>query len=69
MSDPVLCRDMYVSKAIRSFLDQSERIMSGLAPVDNVRYEIFSSHDWTVAQHMLFMDAYNGNFTNLPFAS
>ncbi len=30
---------------------------------------IYSAHDWTVAQHILFLDATNGNFTNLPFAS
>ena len=71
MEDPVLCREMYVSKAIRSFLYQAENIVNGVQGYEgeSIKYEIFSSHDWTVAQHMLFIDAVNGNFTNLPFAS
>lgn len=48
---------------------QAEQVMSGGSTRDNLKYEIFSSHDWTVAQYMLFVDATNGNFTNLPFAS
>ena len=36
---------------------------------EEVKYVIYSAHDWTVAQHILFLDATNGNFTNLPFAS
>jgi len=36
---------------------------------DEVKYVIYSGHDWTVSQHLLFLDAANGNFTNLPFAA
>ena len=69
MGTPELCRDMYVSKGIRSFLRQSEAIISGAGPEKNIKYEIFSSHDWSVIQHLLFLDASNGNFTVVPFAS
>lgn len=36
---------------------------------EDIRYILYSAHDWTVSQHLLFLDATNGNFTNLPFAS
>lgn len=36
---------------------------------DDLRMVIYSAHDWTVAQHLLFLNATNGNFTNVPYAS
>lgn len=76
MQTPILCQHMYVSKAIRSFLDSAKYIIFGTLPdfnlpydVTQTKYVIHSSHDWTVSQHLLFLDATNGNFTNVPFAS
>lgn len=65
---------MYVSKQIRAFLDKARMTIFGdysEAPqvVKDTKYVIYSAHDWTVSQHLLFLDATNGNFTNLPFAS
>lgn len=67
---------MYVSKAIRSFVNSAKRIIFGTEStldlpydVEQVKYVLHSAHDWTVAQHMSFLNATNGNFTNVPFAS
>lgn len=65
---------MYVSKQIRVFLAKARSIVFQEqskfgARVDDVNYVIYSAHDWTVSQHLLFLNAANGNFTNLPFAS
>jgi hypothetical protein len=73
MADPVLCQQMYVSKAIRTFIDRVDYIVNSgeynRSDENNLRYYIQSAHDWTVAQHLLFWDAVNGNFTVLPFSS
>jgi hypothetical protein len=67
---------MYVSKQIRAFLDKAREIVQPEtvtvdvpAKVEIVKYVMFSAHDWTVSQHLLFLNATNGNFTNLPFSS
>ena len=33
------------------------------------KYLMYSAHDWTVSLSWMFMNATNGNFTNIPFAS
>lgn len=33
------------------------------------KFLTYSTHDWTVAQLLLFFDASNGKFENVPFAS
>ena len=38
-------------------------------PKSELKFLSYSAHDWTVAQHLLFLDAKNGNFTYLPYAS
>jgi len=35
----------------------------------NSKFEIFSAHDYTVGALILFMNATNSNFTDLPYAS
>jgi len=72
LENPILSRNMYVSKQIRSFLDKAIQIIypqAVTAEASEIKYVLFSAHDWTVSQHLLFLDAANGNFTNLPFAS
>jgi len=73
MADPVRCQHMYVSKGIRVFTDKMDFIINSghynQSDDSQLRYYIQSAHDWTVAQHMLFWDAKNGNFTVVPFAS
>ena len=72
LDDPILSRNMYVSKQIRAFLDKAIQIIypeTVTTEGDNLKYVLYSAHDWTVSQHLLFLDANNGNFTNLPFAS
>lgn len=34
-----------------------------------VKFEIFSAHDYTVSAMVLFLNATNYNFTDMPFAS
>jgi hypothetical protein len=63
---------MYVSKQLRKGIQQMRHIVfpdeyPGLG--DEIKMVIYSAHDWTVAQHLLFINATNGNFTNVPFAS
>lgn len=65
---------MYVSKQIRAFMEKAKAIIFPStyqlpAKAENVKYVIYSAHDWTVSQHLLFLNATNGNFTNLPFSS
>lgn len=76
MADPVLARNMYVSKGLRAFLDSSEYIIFNNTPseslpydVERIKYVIYSAHDWTVAQYLLFLDAPSSNFTEIPFAA
>jgi len=66
---------MYVSKQIRAFLDKAREIVHPEtvtfdvpAKIEKVKYVMYSAHDWTVSQHLLFLNATNGNFTNLPFS-
>ena len=33
------------------------------------KYMIYSAHDWTVSQVVQFMNATNGNWTVMPYAS
>lgn len=42
MESPILCREMYVSKAIRSFLYQADNIVNNVKGYDgeNIKYEI-----------------------------
>jgi hypothetical protein len=74
LSNPILSRTMYVSKQIRAFTDKARMIIYGdfadvPQAVKDTKYVIYSAHDWTVAQHLSFLDATNGNYTNVPFAS
>lgn len=34
-----------------------------------IKFLSYSTHDWTVSQLLLFLDAENGSFENIPFAS
>ena len=38
-------------------------------PTPKIKFLTYSAHDWTVAQLLLFLDASNGKFENVPFAS
>ena len=70
MSNPVLSRNMYVSKGLRAFLDSSEHIIFNNTPsdtlpydVERIKYVIYSAHDWSIAQYLLFLAVPQGNFT------
>jgi hypothetical protein len=72
LENPVLSRTMYVSKQLRKGIKQMRHFVfpdeyPGIG--DDIKMVIYSAHDWTVAQHLLFLNATNGNFTNVPFAS
>jgi len=67
MSNPVLINEMFVSKMLRVGLHQMEKVVGG--EDIQTKFQIYSAHDYTTAQHPLFMNADNGNFTDVPFAS
>ena len=59
MAEPVSARDMYVSKQMRLPLAMMERYVDG-DKTSNIKYLSYSTHDWTVAQMVLFFNADNG---------
>ena len=75
LQDPYLALQMYVSKLIRVPLGQMDAYVNnatqGWFPVGQpkTKWLAYSAHDWTVSLAWLFMDASNGNYTNVPFAS
>jgi len=73
LSEPVLSRNMYISKLLRLPLSMMTRYMEAEIftgkKVPKVKFLSYSEHDWTVAQLLLFFDAQNGQFEVLPFAS
>ena len=73
MAEPVSARNMYVSKQMRLPLAMMERYVDG-DKTSNIKYLSYSTHDWTVAQMVLFFDADNdklaiGKDEVVPFAS
>merc|ERR1712176_1194748 len=75
LNDPVLSRNMYISKMLRLPLTMMTRKVDkevegiSLTSHPKVKFLSYSTHDWTVAQLLLFLDADNGSFEVLPFAS
>jgi len=67
LQNPPLLNEMFVSKMLRIGLRQMDKVVQG-EDIDS-KYVIWSAHDYTVAQHQMFMNADNGNFTDTPFAS
>ena len=35
----------------------------------DLKFLTYSAHDWVLSTHLLWLDAINGNFTEVPFAS
>ena len=73
MSDPVLSRNMYVSKQLRLPLTMMTRFtdayIDGSQKKPKIKFLSYSTHDWTVAQMLLFLDAEYEKFEVLPYAS
>jgi hypothetical protein len=69
LANPVLSREMYVSKQLRVPLQLMADAVNGTYQEDAPRFFTYSAHDWTVATMLEFLDAINGNFTVVPFAS
>ena len=73
LSDPVLSRNMYSSKLLRAPLELIKRhvesVVDGTSDAPKIKFLADSAHDWTVATLMMFLDATNGSFENIPFAS
>lgn len=74
MTDPVLSQNMYVSKMLRLPLAFMTRVTDGVIDNDldslpKSKFLSYSTHDWTVAKLLLFLDADNGLFDVIPFAS
>ena len=74
LNDPILSRNMYTSKLLRLPLTMMTKIADGyigvnVGSVPKTKFLSYSTHDWTVAQLLLFLDADNGLFENVPFAS
>lgn len=73
LADPVLSRNMYTSKMLRLPLMMMSRVADGVtttsAKTPKTKFLSYSTHDWTVSQLLLFLDADNGHFDNIPFAS
>ena len=74
LSDPVLSRNMYVSKMLRLPLTMMTRFVDGSAENSSmtspkIKFLSYSTHDWTLSQLLLFLDAENGQFEVIPFAS
>ena len=73
MAVPVSARNMYVSKQLRLPLNLMSRYVGG-EQKSNVKYLSYSTHDWTVAQMVLFFNADNDQLAIdkdevVPFAS
>ena len=73
MAEPISARNMYVSKQMRLPLAMMSRVVDGEQP-SNIKYLSYSTHDWTVAQMVLFFDADNDKLAIgldevVPFAS
>ena len=75
LSDPINSRNLFVSKQLREPINLMNATIlnatKGFYPlgVDQTKFLMYSTHDFTVAQSWLFMNASNGNYTNVPFAS
>jgi len=74
MTYPEYIRNLYVSKQLRapfSIMDKivQARIDGKPENVPKTKMILYSTHDWTVAQSVVFFKADNGDFLNLPFAS
>lgn len=46
-----------------------DSVVQGTNKPPKVKFLSYSTHDWTVSQMLLFLDADNGHFDNVPFAS
>jgi len=63
---------MYVSKMLRLPLTMMARVADSVVEgtaSPKIKFVSYSTHDWTVSTLMLFFDADNGHFENIPFAS
>lgn len=70
LANPVLSREMYVSKQLRVPLKLMADVVNGIfQEEESPRFVTYSTHDWTVATMLEFFNAINGNFTVVPFAS
>jgi len=74
MNDPKLSLNMYISKMLRLPLAFMTKIADGVIDHDleslpKSKFLSYSAHDWTVAKLLLFLDADNGLFDVIPFAS
>lgn len=77
LEEPILSRNMYVSKQLRKPIRRIVEILKKEiyneevleTELSDAKLMMFSTHDWTVAQMALFLDATNGNFTEIPYAS
>jgi hypothetical protein len=69
LQNPLLSRQMYVSKQMRATLESMDNIISGTYDPNAPKFISYSTHDWTVAQMQLFLHSTNYNFTVVPFAS
>jgi hypothetical protein len=74
MADPIEVQHMYVSKQLRGPLSVMDLIVQAtidgnLDLIPSLKMIMYSTHDWTVAQSILFFAADNGAFLELPFAS
>ena len=76
MNDPVLSRQMYVSKQLRMPLTMMMHFVDAKVDEDvkepKIKFLTYSTHDWTVAQMLLFFEPdfeMFPNFEVLPFAS
>jgi len=58
---------MYVSKQLRKPLEIMANIVNN--EEQDIKFMMYSAHDWTVATMQEFFNATNGNFTVVPYAS
>jgi hypothetical protein len=80
LSDPIESRNLYVSKMLSKPLKEFQWVIDNTSGPNSLEangdlyamqpsFMLQSGHDWTVAQPQLFMNAKNGNFTVVPYAS
>lgn len=75
MNNPLLSRNMYVSKQLRVPLHTMAGYVDSQTDAESrtskpkVKFLTYSTHDWTVAQMLLFLTPDFNTFEVLPYAS
>ena len=69
MEDPIYGNHLYMSKMLRKPREVMRSLVyDGQADESDVKYMIYSGHDWQISQALIFFNSTNdGNYTYIPF--